>query len=103
MSFYNTVAKDVFGSQVGKPSPSGQPTVPPEVGQQIDQPGPTFDPFGRLADVYQQSFGSATEGGALVAVPVNPQQSGGGVNLKPVLLLGGLAVGGYFLYKKFAS
>ncbi len=67
--------KDVIARHKGTPGP----TVPPDVQQQIDQPNAAVDPFGRLADVYQQSFGSATEGGALVAVPVNPQQQGGGV------------------------
>lgn len=55
----------------------------------------------KLADLYAQVFGSASQsGGQIVAVPVNPPaQGGGGFSLGRLLLLGGLGVGGFFLYK----
>jgi hypothetical protein len=105
MSFYTDIAQKFEEADRQRSlNRAGLPTIPSEVQQKIDQPGPVFDPFGRLADVYQQSFGGAADAGQLVAVPVNPQQaSGGGVNLKPILILGALGVGGYFLYKRFAA
>lgn len=56
----------------------------------------------RLADLYSATFGSsASDSTPIVAVPVNPQPSGGGgSSLGKVVLVLAVLGGGYYLYKK---
>lgn len=97
--------KDVYGHKICPPT---LPVAPPTPAPLPEPPKIDTSVTDRLADIYAQSFGKAAEGagGQIAVVPVGPQQdlgSSGGSSLKGVLVLGGLAVGGYFLYKRFAA
>lgn len=63
----------------------------------------TTDPVQTVSDAFLAALGSQpTDPGATVVVPTPPTEtSGGSVNIKNIAILAGVALVGYFVWKKF--